>query len=238
MKSNWVLIASIASSGLLATASALAGNGSGYNGPDLNPVSIPVQLDRGISTAAIKTAVTACLVTGDPAQGLESMIHQLVIGQMGNKAVTLNPLNPVYIFLNTGNVKSVYTFVDVTQADGVTLGQSGISLNVWAGNSVMSLTINNTSLETPRENGLFPYISYDKMLSDGSYDDYGRLIEGSQIVSGLTIHAAATSGGSLAQIPLINTATFGPTRFTVNGEEYIQCLQSELQKHADDGSRN
>ena len=54
-------------------AHARAGDGGGINGPSMNPVSIPVAIDHGLSKTEINKAVNYCGVTGDPAHGVRSL---------------------------------------------------------------------------------------------------------------------------------------------------------------------
>jgi hypothetical protein len=43
---------------------ALAGNGAGYGGPDLNPAAVPVQSERGVSLEELRSNTRVCMMTG------------------------------------------------------------------------------------------------------------------------------------------------------------------------------
>ena len=248
MKSKAVLNSTLLASALAAMATtAVAGEG-GYNGPDLNPISIPVQLDRGISFAAITDVMAVCMVKGDAAEGLQSVAQKLAT-QMGAQALvdsTGLTLSPNF---QTDHLVGITQFAvafrypgngsDYQEDDHISINQvvtppsAPLSLG-----SQFDLFVNSgphigLTLNTPyNKDVVFPLITYDKVLNDGTFDDFGNLIQGSKLVSGLKIQASVPAGVLLSQIPLINSQTQAPSKFTVNGAEYVQCLQAELQKRS------
>ncbi len=64
-----------------------AGNGAGYNGPDRSGVSIPIELERGITIRNAQKAQLICLLTGDANAGRISLLQQLAKQIYGSRIV-------------------------------------------------------------------------------------------------------------------------------------------------------
>lgn len=64
----------------------------------------------------------------------------------------------------------------------------------------------------------FPYVSFSKILHDATYDDFGRILDGSKIVAGIAIEVDPDFFSHGASMPLVNASIvlYGPTKFTVN----------------------
>jgi hypothetical protein len=223
----------------LTSVSVFAGeNGSGYNGPDLHPVSIPVRLDRGISLASVREALKVCVASGNETIGLQSLLQNLA-AQMGAAFENQSAFLKVNLYVE--NKVSFYPAGGRIQLPGVALPQqltAGSSFSQTNQPSSLTISIygsaNTLDLGTSGD-VIFPYISYDEILSEGTYDDFGNLNEESKILGGIQVKAGITSGQSLARVPVINQRTHVATKFTLNAEELMQCLQSELQKRASTG---
>jgi hypothetical protein len=253
MKKNIRLEFLAISAGLvLVTTSFALANGTGYNGPDLNPVSIPVELDRGISFDQIQSAVKVCLVTGDTSIGLKSNSQDLA-AQMGmaygscssftlEQAFALVPSpnpspsmvqndNAIQISAGVENTWTATPHPEATPYFSLTQGgdaDQNYELQVQLG--IYSAAGPLTNLSTTGH--AFPFVTYSNIIQSPGYDAFGNPIVGTTIVSGLAIQTDASFQTQGAAMPLINTATQQLTQFTVNAQEYVQCLQSELQIQA------
>lgn len=246
MKSKAILNSIGFASALATMATTAMAREGGYNGPDLNPVSIPVQLDRGISYAAITDAMAVCMLKGDATEGLQSVAQKLAT-QMGAEVMldSWTLISPDFQRDHMVGIIQFGTFLRFTDVlvghvDGQfdvnqmvapaetpgTMPHSKLTFSFGSGpHSGLSLTSSDNGVT-------FPMITYDKVLNDGTFDDFGNLIQSTKLVSGLKIQASVPAGVPITQIPLINSQTQAPSKFTVNGAEYIQCLQAELQKRA------
>ncbi len=229
---------SIVFAGLITSTLVLAGgNGGGYNGPDLQPVSIPVSLERGISLTAVGDAIKVCAVTGDEKSGLQSLA-QKIAAQMGGKVKVDSDKAYYYVYRDKGRINFSHTSVGVMlPGDEWVKQQMGVAAH--PSNESRPWSVFDVNLQWGQYVGLrtpsgaeFPYIAYEQVLNEGTYDDFGTLQQETVILGGLKVVAAVPEGQSLAQMPLINVSTQAASKFTVNAEEYIQCLQSELQKRA------
>jgi hypothetical protein len=198
-------------------------NGSGYNGPDLHPVSIPVALDRGISIPEIENAITACLIVGDSGRGLRSTMEEFA-DQLGS------PFDPSMTKNNTtwtadGNSLSLVTPLPVKSSDYLRGGY------VYQTNEhVLQVQLNIKASSTLLVTGeFFPYVTYGKVLDDGGYDAFGNPDISKRIVSQLAIQVPNSFQDHGQAMPLVNYYTKQTSAFTVNAQEYVQCLQAELQ---------
>ena len=228
---------SIVFAGLITSTLVLAGgNGGGYNGPDLNPVSIPVSLERGISLTAVGDAIRVCTVTGDKESGLQS-IAQKFAAQLGatvkvdSNAYAVSSIVKDRVNFNESSIGLLTPgndFPDRQMAVGNLLSNGE---DQWSVFGVTLMWGSDSYLQTP-SGTVFPYVIFDQKISEGTYDDFGNLQKETVLLGGLKIVAAVPEGQSLASLPLINTRSNVASKFTINGEEYIQCLQAELQKRA------
>jgi hypothetical protein len=87
---------------LLPVSAFAGGDGSGFSGPTLNPVSIPVQSENGIKLDTVIHAMQTCYINGDPERGISSFADRMALrfGMKPQKDLT-NPLE------NSGFYKTI-----------------------------------------------------------------------------------------------------------------------------------
>lgn len=243
------------------TGSAFAeGNGGGYQGPDLNGISIPVRLDRGITLENAQNAVFTCMISGDRASGRVALLARFVRQVYGGdridhisgqqSAVESVPWEPgMPNELLAKGYASYYT-------DGLPGGQRGV-LTVQnrevgfpefgeIGKDVVSRVL---SLYFQRPDALtassgvraqtqydFPRLVFDQIVPDVGYDEWGAITYRASLLKNIAIR---TGGPLSANTPLVVYRDWGTPKqtvtrlkVTINTQEYVECLQTELQKRA------
>lgn len=205
-----------------------ANNGSGYNGPDLSPLSVPVNLERGISLQAIKDSLNTCTVAGRAGE-MKSLLQNFAL-QLGNLNIYGKPSGSIAVKQN--NVY-LYAYGNFRASNSDTNWDLSLETNDRE-TRIMTNDENGKFTEFKLEEGvLFPTLHFDKILDEGRYDDFGNLVLSTRIVSQLRINYKISEGQSLSKLKLLNYDTSQPALFTINAEEYIQCLNLELQLNSE-----
>lgn len=228
----------------LTSVSAFA-NGAGYNGPDLHPISIPVQLDRGISVAEIGQAIQICLATGDAARGLQSVMEKAQRQVDPSSSISPDgwskPEFQAYEWKDENHQRPNVRIIEGTARFHVTnakdaYAESGYAETIFRpGDEHSSLnfvvaTDSGVQVFLTTAADEFPYVSYSAILQDGGYDELGRHQDGKTIVNGLSIVVPADFQANGSAVPTYNPSTQQKTAVTLNSKEYVQCLVSQIQK--------
>ncbi len=211
---------------------AASGNGGGYNGPSLSSQSIPIALDRGITVENAGEAIRICLLDGDSQAGLKSVTDRLI------QVLDRTPSQPPFKrarwrkpqLSSTRDIEVLGSaFWSVTQnnkVDGwISAGTSG-----YFAISGSRFGLADDEYLTFKVNEGFPQIRYDSIQIDRAYDDFGRPAEVAHILKGVSIVLPSDYG---TKVPLFNVWTGKRTSLTVNEVEYVQCLQSQIQRLAE-----
>jgi hypothetical protein len=223
-----------------------AADGRGHNGPDLAPVSIPVQLDRGIRADHMNEAISVCFAKGDSKRGVVSL-NQRLLAQLSGQSVDVIAKGVNFDSTQASEDKQNKTFLPQMRA-WETFGAYSKYELLLAGtghpNEVIPdgvfgfAFVPGFSAPMPsfdgvvlRLAGAFPKVKYSSIVQDSGYDEYGRVNDQYRILRGLSIETDANAYGT--SVALYNWLTNRKTTVTVNTVEYVECLKSELQKRAE-----
>lgn len=231
-----------------------AANGSGYNGPTFNTISIPETLERGITMNQLSAAVETCLSTGDRKRGVvslsERILQQLggelpVYSSFGRDTFRLEVEKEAENFLASGN--GAYTLPAKNAfacefQNGLAQDCSVQMSSFFYGRTenlglvsefVVSINRPGDSTLELVTHDLFvaPVLRYDQMTLDATYDDLGREAQG-KVMKGIQIIVPSDLDTRGTAAVLYNRDTGKATKVTVNFKEYVECLKGEIQAQA------
>lgn len=231
---------------LAVTTSAFAGNGGGYSGPDLSGVSIPLKVDRAVKYEVFSKAFETCLASGDKSRGITPLLHKVARQIFGAKLTGLSVVANSQLY----HEQSSHTLVGVGE---VTFSR-GEDTVAWITNSfyldgangdqqrkpiAMGLNFNHpakdsTLIDARSADTVLPYLTYDEVVMDKAYDDWGVYSEGEKLYRGFRL---VIPGTLIENVGFVTTSrsTDGVSAgrslpISLNVREYAQCLQSELQR--------
>ncbi|MFL5812113.1 MAG: hypothetical protein ACJ763_00930 [Bdellovibrionia bacterium] len=202
-----------------------AADGRGHNGPNLAPTSIPVSLDHGISAGKVQQAMTVCFTTGDSKAGIVSVLHRLADEITGGHGGSSD-----YTYYGTaeeyGSSKAFYSKGYIYHALETTgYGSFRFYPKLELHDTEDSGTV---TLQLP---AVLPSVSYQSIVQDTGYDEYGRESKSDRILMGISINFDPSVYGTAVR--LINSNTHVKSAITVNTVEYVECLKNELQRRAE-----
>lgn len=226
------------------------GDGGAFNGPNLSGQSIPVEMERGITRKQARDAMKAC-VAGDGSSGSVSLMDRIYQQAFGK------PRERHQAILNAVEFYDTYSTPPagrVTFRSSVWFGSRGnirsvLSASVNTDGRAGDLSVMVCLNESPNETGCpdevnrfdviagvavaliaeIPYLSYDSVNKESSFDDWGREVSERHILQGVRIQLPKEYGSA---VPTINRTTGKKSKLTLNLVEYAECLNAELQRRA------
>ena len=223
------------------------GNGGGYGGPDLNPPAIPVAVERALSENEIKKAMSTCMLGSTP-RALGGFVAEVY---SYTKSVFSD-----YCDADETTEHTQFIFELTEHIDGKyfsTSSQFQVSCKYVRPASenpnVYSSRAKKNPLGVSVVNGVDEYsigfsapgdhfwdsmggmvLKYDRVTSEGEFDDLGVIIQGSRRFTGLSIQFSKDAQRSNGLLSWYNAKTTHPTAFKSNLKPLVQCLKTELQK--------
>lgn len=256
---------------------AFAGNGSGFNGPSLHPISVPVRVDRLITAGEVANGIHVCFTTGAPSRGVISVMQRLYAQIYPGSDSLPRPVfsGAPYLFLpgcspmgmSAFSSASIDELVQECSREKMTNGyfteyyagvtvpgnarggrvpprsaqdkrefidaSNGASLNQWS----LMFTLDRSPVVageyhffSPKairlETRGMPFVAFQRIVDTSTYNQWGQAVTKGAALDGLSI---ILSPGSERKVRFKNEVTGQPVDLTVNTEEYVQCLQNELQ---------
>ena len=237
----------IVTSVLLATSASLAAeaSGDGRSGDDQAGVSIPVNMDRGITVAQMEKALENCKPIV-PSTFLSQLIRQ-------NVSVPFSYLSPSFLLTNPRGKVLVELSTDETYLTANSTSINGYFLtlvfqdknNIKDLSGYRSFEISDDALDLLAESvyydgkewsGYFGFsggikIEYNYQ-EDSGYNQIGAFVWGKQIVT--SINVTGETFLSRVHFPFIrdhkHIGSLTPTRLRSGKEKVIECIQNALAK--------
>jgi hypothetical protein len=196
-----------------------SGNGGGYNGPNLAGTSVPVSVDRAVTTKQVRAAYLACALELSDKLG-----QQILKGQKFRNSISSNGADGLYgdsdiseyTYWNTSDNMRTHGFLVLHGRDTAAQGAFQFILE---GNYTV-----RAALEI--KEGL-PRFLYTTEIPDGGYDELGNPIQDSMSAKDLKMSYPTNYGPA---VPLVNTDTLRVTSVTVNMVKFANCLIAQVQQ--------
>jgi hypothetical protein len=205
---------------------ARASNGSGYGGPDLSPVAIPIAADQGLKLSQVARAYQRCLVDGT--SGFTSIVRRFVRTLYGKPTLAVEVVQDFEYglgYTHADRVTAVY--VDVrcdVESPTLVKCRGGALAADWSGSGSLTLdiasdgTVPNVTLRTS-----LPTISVSKSTEEKIVNDWGQVVETNIRLFQPTIEHPKTPGVVTSE---------GEAKIKFPYDSVVSCLQVELQKAA------
>jgi len=217
--------------------------GGGHNGPDLNGPSIPIAVDRVMKKSDLEKAIEGCVL--DIANEVAAQFTKVNVKFKNSEPIKMDAYEPA--------PHTTYTPVDgafslsLGANDPSTGGNISGAVTERAWNykngdkveSGVSLTIDIFDSRSTYQNGQYvnigkgsislytynvPFLSFDSIFGEASYDDWQRLVSQEIRVTNLRMYMPEKL--SAAEPLYFNDRK---TKGTVNLVKYVDCIKASIQ---------
>jgi len=203
-----------------------AGNGEGYNGPDLSGDSIPVALDRSITLAQVTRAYETCMN-----RRVEHLAEQVCRTQENEVSVEVSFYAPNNLLIPRlsasakplGSLEKCFRFYTSSGTDYLSFTSYSSS-----DNKSYQLSYECERGEYPSVNYNLPYFIFDSTVIEvGGIDDFGDVNKSAITYKGLKLNIPKQEC-IRPDVKLYNLQTYQETSFIFNIEAYKECLLHEI----------
>ena len=249
------LIEKFSALAILTTAAAVSpslyaapGDGHGFNGPTLSPISIPVQVDRLLTVPEARSAVVFCAAGEAPGfKSLQQRVSEALYGanppylelyidprqgvipgdagedcedrKLCDRSFFPPIMQGTVKSLNSGLPEGAFSF-GKDSYDEPTLLEFAPDLHKLRSNLVQE----RVSLVADK---FIPYVGFSDVAEDTQYDEWGRETLNTAKYSTVKIIAPQDYEKPMH---FFNRKTNHPINLTIDLTEYVECLQAQIQK--------
>lgn len=200
-----------------------AANGSGYGGPDLSPVTVPIAAEQGLLSSDIASAYRACLVDGTA--NSPSVTSQF-LSRLYGKPVKVAMSGEAKIQMQAperedGTIRSVYAEIQCSQAFKCTLNVTSRPVRVPS-DLVLTLA-HEGGIPEIRLHTYIPALGFEHSRYEEVVNEWGQVVSsGVRVFQPTLVHPKDPGAMSSDR----------PAKIRFPYEQVVSCLQDQLQKAA------